>query len=418
MQTVKNAFKLNAFTVLGLCISVTMLYFLRQPQIVAGAGMGWDGIDYHRLYNHIKGLDTDTAVAYPFCKRIALPYVAALLPLAAEKAFLLVNIASGITGVLFCYLALRDRYNGLTIIACLTPIIFYLFSPLRFPYFYPFTVDPPAFCLYAIAIFFLSRGVPWGAVISLTISGFFREPGFYFAIALIMLLLQNRLRRKDGLLMASFCFGGLALAYALQDKPCSGSQLMVAISSIYLKFSNPVGWVKFIAALLLTCGAFIIRSYNSNGKQAPTRFFELNNCSDVIIISCAMLLISILMAAAGGTDSTRIFFVSYPLYITFLASCIDNRGWLEVSVASVWGLIANRFTTKILEPTSYWPRNDEDGFFSFFPDHGNIDVAIVILTYWSITHFVLMYISRRNISEISLRTLKGFWSKSTPSSFE
>ena len=61
---------------------IAMGYSRRQPQIEAGGGFGWDGRDYAAAYDDAVGGSPPGAeqiVAFPFCKRVGLPEIAATI---------------------------------------------------------------------------------------------------------------------------------------------------------------------------------------------------------------------------------------------------------------------------------------------------------------------------------------------------
>ena len=175
---------LKALAVLVLLMTVSAWYFLRQNQVSVADGKGWDGVVYHQMYQHYKTGASQVVYEAPFNKRVGLPWLAAQLPLEETRAFRLINIGSGLVAGLLIYLTLLGRFSAGVIIACLVPAACYVFSPVRFPYFYPFTVDPPAFMFYAMSAFFISRRAYASAGMALAASIFFRESGLYLALAL------------------------------------------------------------------------------------------------------------------------------------------------------------------------------------------------------------------------------------------
>ncbi len=266
------------------------------------------------------------------------------------------------------------------------PVFFYLFSPLRFPYYYPFTVDPPAFAFYAISAFFLVKGNFLGSIISLTLSCFFRESGVYFAILIALAVIfingENKQRSIRLIPMLLISLSGILITNVIQEGGCSGSQFTVILSSVRGKLTDPFGILKFLAGISITLAPFFI---GSNLKELVS--FDKNDL--IKRISGMTLVLSLVMAAAGGSDTTRILYISYPLYVVYLAGIVEKKNWLLVIFISVGGLIANHFLTRLPEPQNYIPENDISGLFSFFPDHGQIVIAIGFLVYWALLSWIV-----------------------------
>jgi hypothetical protein len=393
----KNLFLPNFFQVLFISLTVVLVYYKFQPQILVGDGKGWDGISYNRVYEHFRGEALDSTVIYPFCKRVGLPYLASKLNFDPKNSFLMLNLAFGMLSVFVCWLALIKRYSGLTVWACLLPIYFNIFSPLRFPNFYPFTVDPPAFFLYAVSSFFLVRGNFWGCIVALVISCFFRESGIYFAVLTALALLYAKdVGRYKGILMLLVALSGVVFIPMIQDGGCSGSQLATILDSIKEKITNPFGLLKLLASISLTLGPFFIGS-----RIGELVGFDKNDV--VIRINGLMLILSIIMAAFGGSDTTRILYLSFPLYVLYLARIFNGKNHFLVAFVSIAGMIANRFISKIPEPENYFLNNDVAGWFSFLPETGHIAVALVILIYWIFIFWIAKFIRWDEVFKVTLK---------------
>jgi hypothetical protein len=368
---------IKALFVIVLCVAATTYYGVRQPQIQAGGGKGWDGVEYHRLYVYMTGETVTEPIDFPFCKRVALPYLAAQLPLSAEKSFLVINILSGLAATFLMYLTLARTYSFLNIISCLLPMIFYLFAPLRFPYYHPFTVDPPALFFYALSAFLYRRNF-LGAVASLIISGLFRESGFYFAAMLILYSMAQSRERRTQLVSILMLGIAMALSNLIQGAQCHGSQVLDALGYGLRKAAQLDYWLKVTAALLMTCGAFIVSGYHRGQME------RLDSINDEVGASIVMFAFSVFLAVVGGHDSTRYLLIAYPLYAQLFAwSCREAKGW-QIALGSICGLVANNAYARIPEPSNYWPKNDIDGFFGLFPDASHIVVSIKMLVFWGI----------------------------------
>ena len=375
---------------LNLCILLfltgisTLFYIKFQQKILAGGGKGWDGIHYFNLYQHFAGNAITTTIDYPFCKRIGLPYLASFLPFSASENFLLLNISSGILTIFLTFFALKSRFSSFVSMLTTLPLIFYLFSPLRISVYYPFTIDPPAMAMYALSIVFLAQKYT-ATLITLLLSCFFKESGLYFAYALCFLMLINR-----KITLPKFFFsviGMTVFAYILQKlayPPCQGSQLKSSIYWTYYHLTSFGGMVRTVAAFSLTLGAFLLAS----DKKRYVSYCSVTRTSYVF------LGLALIMGVCGGSDTTRIFYINYPLYSIALATLIMTSNKYKVIALSFAGLIANSFLSQIPEPENYIPKDEIHGFFSLFPDHAHIAIGAAIIVFWLIAKYVTTWLIR------------------------
>lgn len=347
-----------------------------------GEGMGWDGRSYHAIYEYFVGSSASAQFEYPFAKRSGLPYLAAQLPLDAPRAFLLINMVSGFLAVLFTCLALRARFTGLVLYAAILPLCFYLFSPLRFSVYYPFMVDPPAIFLYAVAFWGVATERHYLASAALVASCAFRESGVYYALLMpcVLFFAGGMTRRKLlGMVLLGSC--GALLTSLIQLPSAGGSQLLVVACNVRDKLANPFGLMRVVAGLSMTLAPFILAA----SAPAWARLIK----DPVGIMAVAFGGLSAFMAALGGADTTRLFYVGYPLYAFALAGLIRDEAPAKVAFLALAGLVANSFLRRIPEPAGGAISADSTGFFGIFPDHGHLAVAAALLLYWAAVFVVV-----------------------------
>jgi hypothetical protein len=373
---------LKPLLVIGLLLLASVWYFKKQPQVTVAGGKGWDGVTYHEMYLHYKGAISKEVYEAPFNKRVGLPWLASQLPLDAASAFRFINLASGLAACLLLYFALRPRVGGTVAFVCLLPMAFYIYSPIRFPNFYPFTVDPPAMLLYALATLFVSRGQFILAGAALVASVFFRESGTYLALALGgTLFLHDKSKRRAVVIICMAIAGALA-AMLLQLPGSEYSQFRTVMGSLKHKLLEPLELLRAAACILMTLAPFLIC------KSRQT--LKVREEPDVpLIIARWFLSLSIFMAFFGGSDTTRIFFVGYPLFALLLADWVGGVDVLSVSLASAAGMIANRFREMIPQPAADWPKHDVVGLFAITPDYAHIGVVAAFVVYWLAWWFVI-----------------------------
>lgn len=374
---------LKPLLVIGLLLLVSVWYFKKQPQVAVAGGKGWDGVTYHEMYLHYKGEASKEVYNAPFNKRVGLPWLASKLPLDATSAFRFINIASGFAACLLLYLALRPRVRGVVAFVCLLPMAFYIYSPVRFPNFYPFTVDPPAMMLYSLAALLVSRKHFVWAGVTLVVSAFFRESGIYMALALgAALAVNEKARRSEGALICLIAAVGAVAAAMIQLPGTEYSQFRIVMSSFKHKVLEPLELLRVIACISMTLAPFLICRARLVGG-APDEADEQD------VVGRWFLMLCLAMAIFGGSDTTRIFFIGYPLFALLIAGWIEHADGLTVALTSSAGMIANRFREMIPQPAADWPNHDVVGLFAITPDYAHMGLVAAFAAYWLAWWFVI-----------------------------
>ncbi|MEY3584685.1 MAG: hypothetical protein RJA48_1768 [Verrucomicrobiota bacterium] len=375
---------LKFFLTIILLLAVTSWHFRKQDQVNVADGKGWDGVTYHKMYLHYKGVASEAMYEAPFNKRIGLPWLAAQLPLDATRSFRFINLFSGLAACLLVYFALHPRVRGGVILVCLLPMAFFIYSPIRFPNFYPFTVDPPAMMLCALAALFCSRKYFVAAGLALVASAFFRESGIYFALALAFALaLQDRCHRPAAGLICLIAVVG-AVATSLLHLPGGDySQFRTVMGSLKHKILEPLELLRAGICILMTLAPFLIcKARDNRGAQAALD--EQNMIGRCFLLTCMV------MSFVGGGDTTRIFFIGYPLFVIMLAEWVSRADALTVALASSAGMIANRFHKLIPQPSATWPNHDVSGLFAITPDYAHPGIVVAFACYWAAWWFVIV----------------------------
>ena len=393
---------LNSLVVFCLILAISAGYFCTQDQVYVADGKGVDGVTYHKMYLHYKGVSSEALYDAPFNKRIGLPWLAAQLPLDATLAFRSINLFSGLAACLFLYFALRSRVRSGVVVACMLPMVFFIYSPIRFPNFYPFTVDPPAMLLCALAALLFSRKYFVAAGVALVASAFFREPGIYFALALgLALAFNDRRHRPTAALICIMALAGAVATTLLQLPGAQYSQLLTVVSNLKHKMLHPLGLLKSAACILMTLAPFLIC------KARTLRSTHQDN-DEIYAIGRWLLLLCLAMAFLATGDITRIFFIGYPLFVLMLAGWVSRADPLTIVLSSLAGLFANRFCLTIPQPSGTWPKHDVSGLFAITPDYAHPGVVTAFAAYWVACWFVIAGPGRKTLD--ALFSL-GFWKK-------
>lgn len=325
-------------------------------------------VDYYWAYQKIKGETPEKEVRWPYNKRTGMPYIAASLPFDAIKSFQVVNVVSGLLCIVLCYLALEAMaVSGLVRAACLTPLLFFEWSPLRFPFLYPFEANPPAMALYAAAAYCIVRRWYIPAAAALAASCAIRESGVFFGLVLAaaIWLLRAAPPRKC-LWVGAVSLVGIVVSHmvtlplwqptnpadngptAYGTLAYSGTQAEVIWYFIKYRLTAPnFGIVASISAILMCLAPFLLC------LSTPWKSLSASLKEPVAAASLGLIAISAVMATFGGKETPRIFFTGYPLYVIFLASVIRHEHASKIVFVSLVGLVTHSFTAVITE-NPYW----------------------------------------------------------------
>lgn len=377
MKNVPAGRVLEAALLVLVCGAVTAVYASFQPPILAGEGRGWDGKSYLALYERFRFDRSEPIVQFPFCQRVGLPYLASLLPLEPAAAFKTWNVSAGFVATLVTYATLRLSVAAPVALVATLPLLFGLFGPLRFPFFYPYYVDPPAMLCYALAAFAVAKRWYPAALLLIIASGVFREAGTYLAVVfLLALLVYRQMTGRQALIALAAIAGGATLLAWIRATPCDGGLSELILPNIvgpYGKFDSYTGVLRVAAAFSMTLGPFVL----TRTSHQPGRQTEVTHS-----IALAFLLTSMLMASAGGSDTTRLLAVTYPLYAYWLADRVAHVRVPILFVLGVAGMLANSFAKRIPEPAAYAPNHDVTGYFALSPDFAHVGIAAGLLIFW------------------------------------
>jgi hypothetical protein len=382
-------------------ICLAIFYWNIQPQTQINQGKGFDGLFYSQMFETLTGKQALDPV-WPFCKRIALPWIAAQLPLEGVRGFYLVNQLSALAAAALVYLSLNRRFSPMVAFLAAMPMAFHLWSPLRSTNFMPFLTDGPPVAFYALAAFLMTLRKPVEATLVFLLSSFFRETGFVLAAVTALFAVVGSNRWKQSLLIIGVAwiatFG--VSRFVVPRGLCWGSQLQVVVEWSTIHLGDPHNLLRVLAALSLTLAPFLYRALTSErpspAAAAPT------DLSRADVWAFVMLALALVMTVAGGSDMTRIMFLSYPLYVGVLAT--QFRGLHPIAGAGLAGLwlSANWAFAAIKDPvTLKVPNEDTTGMFGMAPDFGNISVGIGILVFWMIG-FILLRLAERLLERIGL----------------
>lgn len=380
-----SQFFVDYFVPLVIILFSVVVHLSLQKPITAGEGYGWDGLEYKKIYELFSGGDT-SKIAYPFCNRIGTPFLASWLSLPVFEAFKYLNLFFGAVFSFTTYLITRRLHYGLigSFFALFLTIIPF-FSPIRFVPFHPIYTDPAFLAILSLSMLaFISKGY-LTAFILLVVAYLFREASVYVLLFYgVAIFLSEGYSKKLMLVIAAAIIAIVTIKLLIiWQLDCSGSQIKTAFIWARRGLSDPVRFVNYIAAILMTA--------------APLIFLDkLNGLGQVEKASLGGFFLAATIAFLGGSDATRIFYSFFPIYFLVIISVITTNGVLFAVFCALGYIITNRFGQQIVDPVNYWPAKDESGYFWQFPDHARPEVGLTIIVTWLIIFIIYGRIIKSN----------------------
>jgi len=378
----------HAVAIVIATLGVLTVYLKWQPQIEYAGGKGMDGAEYSRFYERFTG--AGSAVEFPFCRRPAVPFVASRLGMDETRAFLAVNLVSGAITVILCFMALLEVFRPRIAWFAILPMLFGIFSPIRYPNYYPYLVDVPAMAFYALAAWLMLRRLGVAAVAVLALSTVIKETGVVFAAVFSCCLVLNAApgtRRRLAAILVIIVGSGAVLGALIASRFCatSGGYVWKMLTYGYIHVRNPWGVLEMLAAVSLVAGPFLF-GWFYRADRSP----RLAALDDPF---CAAAAVTIAMAIVGGSDVTRYLFAAYPLYMIYLARHVERLPGLELAMLAAAGLTANRFLERIPDQAGEGGLLDVKSYFSIVPEHAPISVSLALIAFWAVAYFAVDRIS-------------------------
>lgn len=384
IKTRKPCDIIDLFLVGVFCFSVPVVYFFTQDRVLAGNGFGWDGLEYYKIYNIFIGVGSDYAI-FPFCNRVAAPFLASLIPLPIFESLEILNLFFSIAiAVLAYFLSSYLGYNKYISVFCSFLATSLFFAPARFSVFYPMLSDCGFIFFSFIAMHFIVRKKFIFAYFAMAPAFLFREAAIY-TLPLIFLAEYFLSDRGFDFSMILKLFSAILVLLIIKylisyEYGCSGGQLSTGISWVRKKLTDPGRLIGFSSALLMTAAPLIFLKREKSG---------------IFYAAFSALVLAAILAMAGGSDSTRIFYSFLPFYIPLFCALLQQRS-VAFAVISIIGFVCvNSVGSKILEPLNYMPNKDEAGYFSQYPDYSSVSVSVSLMVVWVVLYFFLFCVFDR-----------------------
>ncbi len=411
-------------------VIVNLFSYLFQSPITNNDGKGMDGVEYYKVAEDFVNNKTPEAKA-PFVYRIGTPYlVSFFFENDLLNGFKTINIIAGSFIPIMLLFWISLFYNS-SFLRILPVVLFSLtwHSPLRLSWYYPVHSDPIAvlillkllFLLYLVSkdeskyIIFNQNLLQISFILLTFIGVFFREicviPAFIFSLKAINFDITN---------LKSFKFDNFKRIQYIYLIPLIFGIFGIIITHILV---NPIGSYSFLGALgLWIYQKSIVMNFHALiiafGPIIYIIFFTyldawnfLKKEKDLLVF----LIIILFLSFAGGSDTERIIYWSFPIvYLLIINSIIKNKekvvNILFLSIITLGQIINMRiFLTTPDYPNNYssvlpilTPIANKFPFLDLFTMHGYWKVNVLsffeYIILMIIAYFIFNYIKINNIN--------------------
>lgn len=400
-----NRVKLASTIYITLYLSavVIIISWISQPPVTLNGGLGWDGIHYASMYERFLLGTSQLPLSSPFHQRIALPYLASMLPLEPRPAFYMLHSLFWVGAMVFFTLTCRKGFNvphSLTILGVIWLQIHWIAVP-RASASYLYTVDSAAiFFMAAVSYLFITRHNSILILVTAFAGVFFKETILLWCICLTFgaFFIKTKEVRKRLILtmVAAIIASALANMYCKNIFPIEAAtgNLATLVYWAKLRALNPGEYSRYIAAIFNAAGGFLILfislfiEYSRDKKRTWSYRPEL---------LAATAYISICYFA--GSDLTKFAFMSFPLTLPIILSLVVNyidrlKYWWAIFLVAL-GFPTARILEPLLSPLPghELPNNDATGPYTWMMEYAHP----FLVTSWILWCCVIFIIARATL---------------------
>ena len=375
-----------------------------QPTVTLNDGLGWDGRNYHALYQIIRSGASDRPPAFPFHQRLGVPALASVLPLAERPAFLVLTLLfyAAALGLLARFWPVRRSIRSdLTVAACGWLCLHWI-SPLRAGVCYPLNIDASTFFFDTAFLVLLGSPRPsrWLPAVAF-VGALFKESSLltaclWLASTAVMSALREgprreALRRKLPILLvaAVTAFLGKSLAGSLI---AHGPQLSGSIGETLrhwteVRVDEPLNLLRLLAALVTVYGGWllvplaVVSAQPQGDRERPT-----DHLDDGTLLLWLALWIGVTFFS--GSDLSRFAWQAAPVAMTLGLSTLQRGAPRCALLLCLTSLPFTRLLTVVPSPLGghLTPHHDYAGAYSWLMEYAHYSHvaawAVFGLVYW------------------------------------
>jgi hypothetical protein len=350
-----------------------------MPSVCGGMG---DCVKYSAMASAFLSGDY-LKIDYPFNLRVLAPLVASSLPYDVERSFLIINAVSAIVFIFFLHKTCQTLGLGKPSFIIISG--WFLVHPSGFPFYYaiPISVDPLAYALMSMTIYFFIKHQPIYLAISLLLGLLTKESFLFIAITAMastlmsILIFIKQAKRSCGalfiksqdikiylnlliaLLVASTVYSLIKSYYILSIFPQAQSWTISSLGTIFYwavqALKDPSRIVVWIGSFFVATGVFSVLLLE---KKVFNSF--VNHPVRVVHVSLFLTFGSIGYITLGilaGSDMTRIIFNGNLFIFFFIFTRSQNDGTYIALVSGLSFFVA-------LSYMRFFPSAFEYGYYS------------------------------------------------------
>jgi hypothetical protein len=370
-----------------------------QPAVTLNGGLGWDGLHYAAMYSYFKSGVYDPVVpVFPYSQRVALPWLAAQLPVPAVQSFLLLHaIFWSTTMVLFaicCRACFKVSAMGVHF-AVLWLQILWISIP-RGTSAYAFTIDSAALFFMQAWILLLSPRWRWLLPVCAFTGVLFKETILLLVLLSVLALLVlwsvprlrrcvpadlSHLRRPACLaLLAAVIAAGIGKWFAAGLLPHvrAESEWSTLWHWIQIRAEDPTQVLRYVAAAFAAYGGFALLLPATLGGPAkrprPWTFTFAAALGPLYLAICFI----------AGSDLTKFAFMGFPFVLPVLLTRFDDVVPAFAVLSLVLGLPAAHAFSQIpdIVPGHEIPHQDLEGVYSWMMEYAHITIVGSWMAWW------------------------------------
>jgi len=348
-----------------------------------------DGNQYAKIYKFFKGEEKNYNVAFPYHSRVAIPYLASLVPsMNIISAFLIINFLFALTSIFFlCWIWEKLQISYFFQAIGFGWLLLHWSGLIRLNIFDPLTVDVAVYFFEVLIIFIIieKRWVHllWiGPVATLVKEQF---PIFLILIlgfAIYQLMVLNKRGLPILIILISLIVSLLAkeiINYYFPHIPINtGSSFHTIAKIFFTTLNHPARILIWIVSIFTAYGFFILILLKG----------IFNKVDLIYLLSIACLGLSFW----GGADFTRLSFLGFPFIMTIILQNLKDISKKNILIILFVSIPFMRLFWQIPDAGREW-----QSFTSWYPEYAKPNIVISWALFILITTIGLLFYFKRNI---------------------
>ncbi len=372
-----------------LSIFISIFYYFKQPVASYHLEPRMDGNQYAKIYRFFKGEEKSYNVAFPYHSRVAIPYLAGLVPsVKIISAFLIINFLF----ILFTTFFLCRIWEKLQISYFLQAIGFgwlllHWSGLIRLNIFDPLTVDVAVYFFETLLIYIIIEKkwmhLLWiGPVATLVKEQF---PVFLILILGFAIWHHIVLNKRDYpilIILISLIISLISkevINYYFPHIPINTGSSFHTIGKIFIiTINHPARILIWIVSIFTAYGFFLIIILKGT----------FNKVDLIYLLSIASLGLSFW----GGADFTRLSFLGFPFIMTVILQNLKHISKKNTLIILLFSIPFMRLFWQIPDPGIEW-----QSFTTWYPEYAKPNIVITRAVFILMTTLALFFYLKRNL---------------------